>query len=160
MLTEHNGLDSQSCSFDKPNLRVSITQESNISLIALAYALGVLCVTVSRACILTNCCTSVGWQTKTMFQRHEKSANGHEVPKENISGMFGQQIPYGLPWEQTRANDVRGRYHTTHITAALSPSVATSTWVMFVVLYDPFDNAVCNSDRQRRIMSSTLINEM
>lgn len=53
MLTEYNGLDtSRSGSFDKPNLHVSITQESYKSLIPLAYALGVLCIMVGRACLL------------------------------------------------------------------------------------------------------------
>ena len=53
MLTEYNGLDtSRSCSFDKPNFNVSITRESETSLILLAYALGILCIMVGWACVL------------------------------------------------------------------------------------------------------------
>jgi len=155
MLTEYNGLDSQSCSFDKPNLHVSITQESNTSLIPLAYALGVLCIMVGWACVLNGLLYICRLTDKNTVSATWKLATEHEVPEQNISELFWQQIPYRLPWEQTRANTVRGsKCRTAHNTAALLPSVATSSWVMFVFLYDQFDDALCNSDRQRRIIRS------
>jgi hypothetical protein len=109
MVTEYNGLDtSPSCSFDRPDLYVNITQESDTSLIPLAYALGVLCIMVGWACVLKGLLFISRLTDKNTFSATWQLASEQEVPTQNIPAPFWQQIPYRIPWEQTWVNDVRG----------------------------------------------------